>query len=176
MNDCRISVPLLDLSPDGFAPYGWVLGKPARPDANAVIYQSPASDFWQEHIFNVGHGEPEILWVVYRDAAPTIDRLEVHRLTEQAVVPLIGDIIQIVGTSSADGALDCLTVKAFRVPAGKGICMRPGCWHATRVPASEATCLMLTRRSTTADLIGHLSSGDPLGESAFCDVRLHLSR
>jgi ureidoglycolate lyase len=54
--------------------------------------------------------------------------------------------------------------------------MRPGCWHATRVLASEATCLMLTRQSTTADLIGHLTAGHPLAESAFCDVRLQLLR
>jgi ureidoglycolate lyase len=116
------------------------------------------------------------LWVTYRDVSPIIDRLEVHRLTEQAVVPLTGEIVQIVGASSADGALDPQSVKAFRVPVGQGICMRPGCWHATRVLASEATCLMLTRQSTTADLIGHLTAGHPLAESAFCDVRLQLLR
>jgi ureidoglycolate lyase len=172
----RTSLVLSDVDPQAFAPYGWVLGKPVPDGGDAVAYTSAASDFWQEHVFDVGRGEPEILWVTYRDVSPIIDRLEVHRLTEQAVVPLTGEIVQIVGASSADGALDPQSVKAFRVPVGQGICMRPGCWHATRVLASEATCLMLTRRSTTSDLIGHLTAGHPLAESTFCDVKLQLLR
>ena len=118
-----------------------------------------------------GH-DPEILWVTYRDAIARVDRLEMHKLTEQAVIPLTGDIIQIVAASTPVGVLDTATIRAFRVPMGMGLCMRPGCWHATRVATIESTCIMLTRSATTADLIGHLTSGAPLVESVFCDVAM----
>ena len=84
--------------------------------------------------------------------------LEVHRLTEQAIVPLTGDIIHVVANSRQDGSPDEGSMSAFGVPVGQGICMRPGCWHATRVDAQEVKCLMLTRRSTTVDLIAYLTA------------------
>ena len=97
--------------------------------------------------------------------------LEVHRPTQQAIVPLSGEIIHIVAGSRHDGSLDEGSISAFRVPVGReGICMRPGCWHTTRVDAAEATCLMLTRRSTTVDLIGYLNRDASLSESAIAVV------
>jgi ureidoglycolate lyase len=170
--DLRLS----DLTPAAFAAYGTTLGKPFPTAAGAVAYSSARSDFWREHLFAAGGRDPEILWVTYRDADPRITRLEMHKLTEQAIIPLTGDIVQIVATSTPAGLPDITTVRAFRVPVGKGLCMRPGCWHATRVVAAEAMCVMLTRYSTTADLIGHLVAGAPLAESAFSDVALQLVR
>lgn len=162
------------LTPDAFAPYGTVLGKPLPGSVDAIAYSSTKSDFWREHAFAAGGRDPEILWVAYRDTDACIDRLERHKLTEQAVIPLTGDIIQIVATSTPTGVPDIATIRAFRVLVGQGLCMRANCWHATRVADIEATCMMLTRGATTADLIDHLKSGTPLVESAFCDVALKL--
>lgn len=171
----RHELVLSELTPAAFAPYGTVLGKPLPTVASSTAYKSIRSDFWREHVFAAGGCDPEILWVTYRDTEPRIDRLEMHKLTEQAVIPLTGDIIQIVAASTPAGVLDIATARAFRVSVGQGLCMRPGCWHATRVPANEATCIMLTRSATTADLIDHLKSGAPLVESAFSDVALELT-
>jgi ureidoglycolate lyase len=172
----RQHIRVAELTPQAFAPYGVVLGEPPPAIGDAAKYRSAASDFWQTHIFSAGDRDPEILWVTYRDASPRVDRLEMHLLTEQAVVPLTAEIIQIVARSTASGAPDPAGVLAFRVPVGKGLCMRPGCWHATRVAAGQSMCLMVTRQSTTADLIGHLTTGAPLAESAFADVALQLVR
>ena len=138
----RRELRLSELTPAAFSPYGTVLGKPFPIDAGAVAYSSATSDFWREHIFAAGGRDPEILWVTYRDTDARIDRLEMHRLTEQAVIPLTGDIIQIVAASSPAGFPDIATVRAFRVPVGMGVCMRLGCWHATRVAARRrrASC------------------------------------
>ena len=171
----RTELLLSELTPQAFSAYGTVLGKPFPTAADAVAYRGTTSDFWREHLFAAGGRDPEMLWVTYRDTQAGIDRLEMHNLTEQAVIPLTGDIFQIVAASTALGAPDIATIRAFRVPVGMGLCMRPGCWHATRVPAAEAICMMLTRRTTTADLIGHLKSGAPLAESAYSDVALQLS-
>ncbi len=160
-----------DLTPEAFAAYGWMLGKP-MPDGNGVpLYTHPATDFWHEHLFNTGAGgDAELLWVNYRSQSPDIASLEKHLLTQQAIVPLTGGIIQVVARSADDGSPDLATLAAFHVPQGQGICMRPGCWHATRVAGAQVTCLMLTRRSTTLDLIQHLTTDASATESAIAAI------
>ena len=160
-----------DLTPEVFRAYGWMLGKP-MPDGNGVpLYSNPATDFWQEHLFNTGAGgDAELLWVNYRSQSLEIASLEKHLLTQQAIVPLTGEIIQVVARSAAEGRPDLSTLAAFRVPQGQGVCMRPGCWHATRVAGAEVTCLMLTRRSTTLDLIQHLTTDAAASESAIQSI------
>lgn len=155
------------------APYGWMLGKPLSAAPTEAAFGSPTSDFWQEHIFDAGaNGEPEVLWVTYRSADPVIVKLEVHHLTQQAVVPLTGSIVQVVAKGTPAGEPDSATLKAFLVPQGEGICMRPGTWHATRTVDTEVTCLMLTRRSTTADLVRHLNQGSVATESRLADITM----
>lgn len=162
------------LTAEAFAPFGWMLGKPCMTEDEAT-FESPGSDFWSEHLFDTMGGDPEILWVAYRSREREITRLESHLMTEQAVIPLTGSIIQIVGCSLEDGSLDAASLRAFRVAAGQGICMRPGCWHATRVEAGEITCVMLTRRSTTLDLANHLNRNGAMRESAFQPVAVVLA-
>ncbi|MXQ10724.1 ureidoglycolate hydrolase [Microvirga makkahensis] len=153
-----------------------MLGKP-YPVESGAAYRNTATSFWQEHLFDPGpNGQVEILWVTYSDASRVITRLEVHHLTQQAVVPLTGEIIQVVATSDKEGAPELATLRAFRLAPGVAICMRPGVWHATRTSGPEATCLMLTRRSTTLDLVSHLSGAHPALETSLRDVRqLHIT-
>jgi ureidoglycolate lyase len=159
------------LTEESFRPYGWLLGKNIQLDGSVPAFTNADIDFWHEHTFDPGsEGETEVLWVNYRNAQRALSTLEVHRLTQQAVVPLTGEIIQVVALSQEDGSLDLDSVRAFRVREGEGICMRAGCWHTTRVDAQEVQCLMLTRRSTTVDLVAHLNSGSGLSESAIAPV------
>lgn len=165
------ALPIYDLTAEAFASYGWMLGKPI-PQGNGVpLFSNDATDFWQEHVFNTGAGgDAEVLWVNYRSASPDVASLEKHLLTQQAIVPLTGAIVQVVARSAADGSPDLDTLAAFRVDPGQGVCMRPGCWHATRVADAEVTCLMLTRRSTTLDLIQHLTTDASATESAITPI------
>ncbi|MGA2598918.1 MAG: ureidoglycolate lyase [Bryobacteraceae bacterium] len=155
---------LIDIQPltaDSFRPYGWVLGQNIRLDV----------DFCHQHTFDPGiGGETEVLWVNYLNRQREVSTLEMHRLTQQAIVPLTGEIVQVVAYSERDGSVDIGSMRAFRVRVGEGICMRAGCWHTTRVDAPEVKCMMLTRRSTTIDLVAHLTGGSPLSESAMCAV------
>lgn len=166
------------LTAAAIAPYGWMLGKGMSAGQDVASHASAASDFWHEHDFDAGTGgKPEILWVTYRSVDPAIGRLEAHSLTQQAVIPLTGSIVQILAAPSAGGTPDLATVRAFAISPGHGICMRPGIWHATRSDGGPATCLMLTRHSTTADLVQHLNRDMPVVESRFSDTPgLHLSR
>lgn len=168
------TVTVQSLTAQGFAAYGWVLGKPLA-DAG-VAFANPLTDFRSEHVFDCGAaGQPEILWVSYRDSSPVLDMLEVHHLTEQAIVPLDGDVIHAVALGNAQGLPDRATLAAFHIRSGMGVCMRPGVWHATRVQADgEAApcvrCLMLTRQSTTRELIVHLQGAGPAAESAMAAI------
>ncbi len=165
-----MKVAVRSLHPQDFAAYGWVLGKPLA-DAG-VSFANPATDFRSEHVFDCGAaGRPEILWVSYRDTAMVLESLEVHHLTEQAIVPLDGDVIHAVALGDAQGQPDLATLAAFHIRNGMGVCMRPGIWHATRVRGERnavpgVRCLMLTRQSTTRDLIAHLQGALPATESA----------
>jgi ureidoglycolate lyase len=172
------AVSIQSPDPTAVAPFGWMLGKPYPLEGSATAYRNTATAFWQEHLFDPGpDGEVEVLWVTYRDASQAIDRLEVHHLAQQAVVPLIGEIIQVVALSDGEGAPDLATVGAFHLSPGVGICMQPGVWHATRTIGPEATCLMLTRRSTTADLIGYLANAHSARETSLRDIQhIHMTR
>jgi ureidoglycolate lyase len=147
------------LSPTSFEPFGWVLGKTDPLKKDAVGFRSPASDFWHEHFFDPG---------TEGNTNPLVSKLEVHHLTQQAVVPLTKEIVQILCLSDANLRPDLSTLRAYRLSPGVGICMRPGVWHATR--ADNATCLMLTRGSTTEDLIDHLVNRQPAKESDILEI------
>ncbi|MFY3000982.1 ureidoglycolate lyase [Achromobacter xylosoxidans] len=165
------AVPVHDLTADAFSAYGWMLGKPMPLGNGVPLFSNDATDFWQEHVFNTGAGgDAQVLWVNYRSASADVASLEKHLLTQQAIVPLTGAIIQVVARSAADGTPDLATLAAFRVEPGQGACMRPGCWHATRVTDAQVTCLMLTRRSTTLDLIQHLTTDAAASESAIAAI------
>jgi ureidoglycolate lyase len=157
------------LSAESFEPFGWVLGKSHALKKTPIAFRSPASDFWHEHFFDPGTGgDTEVLWVEYRDNSPLVSKLEVHHMTQQAVVPLTKEIVQVLCLSDANQSPDLATLRAYRLSPGVGVCMRPGVWHATR--ADNATCLMLTRRSTTKDLIYHLINDHPAKESAISEI------
>jgi len=154
------------LSPEAFAPYGWMLGKGLATAPATAAFSNAATDFWHEHAFDTGpSGQTEVLWVNYRIQDPNVTALENHLLTQQALIPLTGEVIHIVAESKAEGGPDLSTLKAFRLPQGQGVCMRPGCWHSSRVAGGEVACLMLTRISTTVDLVAHLNEGKPAVES-----------
>jgi ureidoglycolate lyase len=166
-----LDLPVHTLTAEAFAPYGAMWGRPYGHDEPA--FTNPATDFWHQHFFEAGaDGKTEVLWVNYRRNDGVIDTLEVHWLTEQAIVPLGPEgIVQVVALSDTTGKQpDLSSLKAFAVPAGQGVCMRPGCWHATQVLDGEVRCLMLTRASTTVDLVDHLTRQTPAAESALQPV------
>jgi ureidoglycolate lyase len=163
------ALSVMPLTAEGFRPYGIVLGAVSEA---AFDHPSTFSDFRREHVFVPGveggvPGVTDILGVLYRDPGPDVRRLEMYRLTEQSVVPLMRDIVQVValGPQADNRRPDPGTLAAFRVRVGSGICMQPGCFHASFAPWGEARCLMLSRVSTTRDLAAHLERGSKLTES-----------
>jgi ureidoglycolate lyase len=171
--DQRVAVATQPLDEAAFAPYGTVLGLPCPQHESATACRLPGTDFWHAHHFRAGEGgSPELLWVEYRPQGLRLQTLEAHWLTEQALVPLGGpaggQVVQVVCPTRDDGSRqpDLARLRAFRIPPGRGLCMRPGCWHTTVVIGGPVTCLMLTRASTTLDLVAHLQHGAAASESS----------
>lgn len=167
MTTAPLPLQVQKLSPEAFAPYGAVWGRPYGSDTPA--FTNPTTDFWHQHFFDCGdEGKPEVLWVNYRKNDRLVNTLEVHWVTEQAIVPLgPHGVIHIVALCDASGLRpDPATLKAFHVAPGSGICMHTGCWHATQVADAQVSCLMLTRGSTTTELVAYLEHGAPAVESA----------
>ncbi len=177
----RPVLALQPLSPEAFAPYGSALGfgsPSAVASGESDRYASPASDFWRERLFDPGiGGATDVLWVVYRSAEAEVRRLEKHLLTQQALMPLDGEVVQVVARAGSDGLPDTATLAAFLVPPGQGLCMAPHCWHATRVRTpAEVRCAMLSRDSTTQDLVRALHTNGVPTESAYAVIPTHRWR
>ncbi|SIT50923.1 conserved hypothetical protein [Paraburkholderia piptadeniae] len=172
-----MTVPLLrveQLTPEAFSPYGWVLGKRLSASAEDPLFQSESLSMWCEHLFDAGTAnETEILWASFGDKSDLVQQLEVRRLTQEAMVPLTGSLIQIVAFSQATRIPEMSSLRAFEIPVGMGTCIRPWCWHATRTLSGPTTAFMLSRRSTSFDLIVHLHTGAPLSESASIPICTH---
>lgn len=144
-------------------PYGTLLGATPYPAGGGQVKSQ------RQGLFSPGDkGTVEVVWVEYNNAAPLISRLEKHYLTEQAVAPLKGEIIQVLALSKPDGSPDPATLRAFRLAPGLGINMGQGVWHTTRSHGS--TVLMLSRSSTTDDILRARGDGKPLIETLMVDV------
>lgn len=168
-----ISIQIEPLDEQRFAAFGQMLGTPFPQDASAVAYGHPGSDFWHVHDFNPGAGgNTEVLWVNYRNASLRVSGLEVHWLTEQAIVPLGAGLIHVVCPGREDGSRlpDLTRLRAFKIELGQGVCMRAGCWHASFVLEGQVTCMMLTRRSTTRELVAHLAHGALATETSMVEL------
>jgi ureidoglycolate lyase len=167
------TIAVEELAPDALAGCGTVLGLAPPAPGTAPAFLGAAADFWHVHAFDPGaDGTSELLWVRYRNDSLVVRSLEAHWCTEQAVVPLGATIVHVVCPTRGDGSRlpDLERLRAFRVPAGRGICMDRGCWHTSFAPAGEATCLMLTRSSTTRELAAHLAEGAPARETTIVDL------
>ena len=167
------TIPIERLDDTAFLPFGRVLGSAYPTDASATAYRDPRSDFWHVHDFDPGvGGQTEVLWVNYRNASLRITALEAHWLTEQAVVPLGSGLVHVVCASLEDGSRrpDLQRMRAFHIDVGQGVCMRPGCWHTSFVRGGETTCMMLTRRSTTKELVAHLAAETVAVETSIMEL------
>jgi len=168
------AIQIEPLSKAAFSPYGQVLGTPFPLQPGEADFTHPGSDFWHMHDFNPGaHGTSEVLWVNYRNDSMLLRTLEVHWLTQQAIVPLgNGTLVHVVCPTRDDGSQlpDIDRLRAFLVTGGQGVCMNPGCWHNSFVFDGQTTCLMLTRSSSTRDLVSYLNGKSVAVESAFFDL------
>jgi len=144
-----------ELTEDAFEPFGWVLGK-KEPLSRL---EGPTATLWHEHNFDPGEGGVvEFLWIQYVRRGFTVERLESHRLTEQAIIPVGREpIVHVVcpppeDSTAPDISPDWNRMAAFLLDGTMGVCVKRGCWHWSFPLVEPANYLLVTRGSTIADL------------------------
>lgn len=172
----RLRLQVQRLTREAYEPFGWVLGDVPNVDS-PDYFGGDGTEFWAEHDFEVGlGGAVQLLWVQYKWHGFEIESMESHRLTEQAIIPATGDpIVHVVCPPPADPMQpdivpDLDRIQAFLLDGTKGVCMRRGCWHMHRSLRDTATYLMITRRSTTTDILEEKRSGAQTTETVVCGL------
>lgn len=137
-----MSIPLISveaLTPDTFAPYGWVLGKRTTTSGDDPYYQSQSLSIWREHLFDAGEAnETEILWTSFGDDSELVQQLEARHLTQQVTVPLTAPLIQIVATSEPTRVPNMTSLRhsRFQWPWERAFAHGAGTLHG-RLPALQ---------------------------------------
>jgi ureidoglycolate lyase len=170
-------IEILELTKEAYEPFGWVLGEAPISKSPDLFYDGSGAIFWHEHNFAVGEaGVVEFLWVYYKRKGFSLVSLESHRLTEQAIFPVAGlPLVQVVAPPPEDPLapdivpeLDKMT--AFLVSGSQGVCMKRGCWHTQFALFDMTTCLMVTRESTTSDILIDRYACQSLHETVVVDI------
>jgi ureidoglycolate lyase len=123
------TVKVEELSAEKFLPFGFYASL-INPDAERL--GAPPIEFFrdmaQQDLGTASIASFSTCKVEKR--APVIDVTEYHSTTGETILPLDNDILIHVGPATAPGAgvpLD--KIRAFRVPRGTVIVLRPGVWH-----------------------------------------------
>jgi ureidoglycolate hydrolase len=133
-------LPVEPLTPQAFAPYGRVIGRPNRsPDATG-----PGWSWWAETTLLGGDGRPYgVGYLDVEPAEPSFDWAERHMRTLEAVLATTRDLLVYVGPAEHPGEPlrlpDMSRFRVFRVPAGSGVVMDRGVWHGAPLAADGPT-------------------------------------
>jgi len=128
------------LTPDAFAPYGKVIGRPQRPgDAAGSGWR-----WWAETALLAGDGRPwGVGWLELEPTASRFDWAERHMRTLEAMVATSGDVLVYVGPADHPDEPSRLppfeAFRMFRVPSGSGVIMDRGVWHGAPFSAGAPT-------------------------------------
>ena len=61
---------------------------------------------------------------------PLIDAVEYHTSTEEAILPLDGDIAMAFAPATPAGSVPLEKMKAYRIPRGTMVILKAGAWHS----------------------------------------------
>ncbi len=156
-----VEIPLRPLTPEGFAPFGQIIGDPgASPVFTGATFQSWSLDSEVE-------GPAELMFIRYIHQRPfAFTALERHLNVTQTFVPLGGaESVMVVAPPAplySDGVPDPTVVRAFHFPGDRGLMLWCGTWHAlTRFPVhpSGAAFAFITGRNTQRELERQLVDG-----------------
>ena len=139
------------LSAESFAPFGTVISRPGRTqDA-----EGPGWQWWAETHTLESDGRS---WAFGRlQLAPaelSFDWAECHLQSHEVILASSADLLVYVAPATDDPArippLD--EFRAFRVPAGDGVELRPGIWHGAPFAVDkESSALVLLLEGTGRD-------------------------
>lgn len=130
------TIPVEELSRDAF----WQFGSYAQTldPAAEKIGEAPIEFFRDLAQLNLG-GAPLASFSTVRVQARDwiVDVSEVHSRTGEGILPLDGDVLIHVGPATPGGeGVPLDKIRAFRVPQGAFVALRPGVWHHAPISVS----------------------------------------
>lgn len=142
-----MNLPIKELTPQDFAPYGQIVEQPQREHDSA----GPGWQWWGEMVKLQGGDRPYAVgYLDLKPAAPRFDWAERHMFSDELIIPVGGDCL--VYTAPADypdqpqrmPSLDRFEV--FRVKEGQAVLLKQGVWHGAPLAVdqpSKAIVLLL---------------------------------
>ncbi|MDQ4045043.1 MAG: ureidoglycolate lyase [Chloroflexota bacterium] len=136
-----------ELAANTFAPYGFVIERPATP-AEA---SGPGWMWWSEIATLATMDRPYT--VGYLDLTPEplrFDWAESHALSSEVIIPVDGDALIYVGTGMETP--DWERFEVFRMRPGQAVVLNPGVWHGAPMAIHRPLrALVLLRQGTGTD-------------------------
>lgn len=137
------SVPVEELSPEAFRPFGVYAGM-LVPEGEA-IGESPVR-FYRDMV-QMAFGEPRSLpsFSVCRvERRPlVVDVTEMHSYAAEGNMPLDGDALVHVAPATPNGVCPAERIRVFRIPRGTFFTMNPGVWHHAPFVVGAAAALSM---------------------------------
>lgn len=144
-----MTIPLIAATPESLAPYAKFIGLPAdrtpsvdRTDITYFHDVCDADDFTQMPVASFLQAKPHPF---------TLSHIERHRQTEEAVIPLTGESVIVLGPV---GEFDSTKLVAVHLDGSFAIVMRRNAWHFAPFPLHDenATYMLLSGRHTPDDI------------------------
>ncbi|MEX0563319.1 ureidoglycolate lyase [Raoultella ornithinolytica] len=144
-----LTVPLIAATAENLAPYAKYVGLPAnrtpsvdRTDITYFHDVGDANDFTDTPVASFLKAKPHPF---------TLSNIERHMQTEEAVIPLTGESVMILGPA---GEFDINKLVAIHLDGSFAIIMRRNVWHFAPFPlhGEDATYMLLSGRHTPDDI------------------------
>jgi len=131
-----------ELEFEGFLPFGYYV---QLIDPDAEKFGAPPREFFRDMLqLNLGPSMMASFSVCrVKKRAPSIEALEYHAFTGEGILPLDKDSIISVGPASRPDTFPGEKIKAFRIPQGTMVVLRPGIWHHAPFTANDALANVL---------------------------------
>lgn len=142
-------IPFIDISQKNLAPYAKLIGLPSNQNPSVERYDityfhdvCDVNDFTEHPVASFLKAKPHDF---------ILSNIERHMQTEEAVIPLTGESVMILGPA---GEFDINKLVAIHLDGTFGIIMYRNTWHFAPFPLhkKEATFMLLSGRETPEDI------------------------
>lgn len=149
----KIDIKVEILNHKSFTLYGTIIG----PQDGEPSISNSKLDLWLgTDEIKLNNGISQICWLEVKSQRSFIcDNLECHMNSSEALIPMLGQSIIVVGLSEVESDSSSLpdikSIKAFFIDGTNGVNFKPGVWHWIPYPLSKKAHFALVFKKGTPD-------------------------
>jgi ureidoglycolate lyase len=141
-----------ELEVEGFLPFGYYM---QLIDPDAEKFGAPLREFFRDMLqLNLGSSMMVSFSICrVKKRALLIEAMEYHAFTGEGILPLDKESIIPVGPASRPDTFPGEKIRAFRIPQGTMVVLRPGTWHHAPFTVNDvpANVLIILPERTSAN-------------------------